>query len=934
MSGDLLQTKLYVPRLRSSLIPRPHLIDKLNQGLQTGRKLTLISAPAGFGKTTLVTEWGQQLAQAGDWQLGWLSLDENDNALERFFTYFVAALQQINGRLGQSALELLQASPTDNLQFILTDLLNSLAQTSPAIILVLDDYFHIINPAIHEGIQFLLDYAPPRFHLLFLSRTDPPLSLARLRARGQMTEIRQDDLRLAPTEVHQFLNQLMALDLPETAVTALGKRTEGWIAGLQMAAISLQGRTDTDRFISDFSGSHRYIFDYLTEEVLAGQPAEIRDFLLQTAVLDRLCAPLCDALLAAGDLRLETSSEAAQSPIANPQSLSSQQALEHLEVANLFLMPLDDARHWYRYHQLFADLLRQQLRRERPELESVLHRRASHWFEQAGFTDEAVQHALAAADYERAADLVTQHSQSLLQFGETNKLLSWINRLPAEWQRRHPQLIFNHAWALLFNSSAKEMEAALAHMPERVAKTLPYSAYLLILRCIAATRQGQADEAIVLAEKAEAQFAVLAPDPINLSMRGVGALVLAIQYRARDGQRAGQFYDRAVSLSRDAGNLIAFLTAVRDKGRFLLEQGQLHPAEAVFRDGIQSEQQWAKKMGGPIRKLLAAAPIHASLAQLLYEWNRLDEAEDHLVDALRFLPLVGPVNHSQGLTTLARLRLAQGNASAVTPILEQLETLQAESSNQYTRLWLAIAIAETTCVLYQQVPTPALQLRLEQSLSALANEPLGGEPLAVLAQGRVLLALTRPAEALPLSETLAEQMEKNGLHGLWLSAILLRCLAHQQLGEPDKALNGLQQALSVAEPSGYTRLFLDWGQPMAELLHTAVQHNIMSDYAINLLDHLRLTILDTSASLSTGLRFEDTPNRQSQIANRQSLSPRETEVLQLIAQGLTNKEIAQRLVIAPSTAKRHTVNIYNKLGVSNRVEATAKAYELGLVNLA
>jgi LuxR family maltose regulon positive regulatory protein len=236
--------------------------------------------------------------------------------------------------------------------------------------------------------------------------------------------------------------------------------------------------------------------------------------------------------------------------------------------------------------------------------------------------------------------------------------------------------------------------------------------------------------------------------------------------------------------------------------------------------------------------------------------------------------------------------------------------------------------------LYQQAPTPALQLRLEQSLSALANEPLGGEPLAVLAQARVLLALTRPAEALPLSETLAEQMEKNGLHGLWLSAILLRCLAYQQLGEPDKALNELQQALSVAEPSGYTRLFLDWGQPMAELLQTAVQHNIVPDYANKLLEHLRFTILDTSASLSTGLRFEDTPNRQSQIANRQSLSPRETEVLQLIAQGLTNKEIAQKLVIAPSTAKRHTVNIYNKLGVSNRAEATAKAYELGLVNLA
>jgi LuxR family maltose regulon positive regulatory protein len=697
----------------------------------------------------------------------------------------------------------------------------------------------------------------------------------------------------------------MALDLPETAVTALEKRTEGWIAGLQMAALSLQGRTDIDRFISDFSGSHRYIFDYLTEEVLAGQTAEIRGFLLQTAVLDRLCAPLCDALLEAS---------------------KSQHILEQLEAANLFLMPLDDARHWYRYHQLFADLLRQQMRRERPEYESLLHHRASYWFEQAGFTDEAIQHALAAADYERAASLVAEYSQSLVNHGEMNKLLSWINRLPAEWQRRHPHLIFNHAYALLFHSSAQEMEATLAHMPDAVANSLPYSAYLLVLRCIAATRQGQTDEAIALAEKAEEQLAALEPNQINQSMRGVGALVLANEYRARDGERAGHLYDTAVSLSRESGNLIAFLTAVRDRGRFLLEQGQLHQAETVFRKGIQSEQQWAGKLGSPNRKLLAAAPIHASLAQLLYEWNRLDEAEVHLADALRLLPLVGPVNHSQGLTTLARLRLAQGNSEAVLPIVKQLETMQEEASNRYTRRWLAIAITETTCALYRQEPTTALQFALEQSLAALANEPLGDEPLAVLAQARVLLALARPADALPLLETLAEQMQENGRHGLWLSAILMQCLAQQQMSEQEKALPSLQQALVIAEPSGYLRLFLDWGEPMAELLQTAVQHNVLPDYANKLLDHLRFTILD--------LRFESTFNHQSSIENRQSLSPRETEVLQLIAQGLTNKEIANELVIAPSTAKRHTVNIYNKLAISNRAEATAKAYELGIVNLA
>jgi LuxR family maltose regulon positive regulatory protein len=582
-------------------------------------------------------------------------------------------------------------------------------------------------------------------------------------------------------------------------------------------------------------------------------------------------------------------------------------------------MPLDDERHWYRYHQLFADLLRQQLRREQPEHESVLHRRASHWFEQAGFTDEAVQHALAAADYERATSLVAQYSQLLVHHGETNKLLSWINRLPAEWQHRQPQLIFNHAWALLFHSSAQEMEAALSYLPDEVANSLPYAAYLLVLRCIVATRWGQTDQAITLAEKAEEQLSALEPSLTNQSMRGVSALVLANEYRTRDKKRADHFYDTAVSLSRESGNLIAFLTAVRDRGLFLLEQGQLHQAEAVFREGIQSEQQWARKLGRQNMKLLAAAPIHASLAQLQYEWNRLDEAEAYLVDAFRLLLLVGPVNHSQGLAALARLRLAQGNIEAVPPLLQQLETLQEEASNQYTRRWLAIATAEMSYALYQQEPTPALQLRLERSLSVLINEPLDDEPLAVLVQARVLLALARPAEALPLLETLAEQMRENGLHGLWLSAILWQCLAQRELGETDKALEGLQQALAVAEPAGYIRLFLDAGQPMAELLQTAVQHNIAPNYAQKLLAHLRLTIDD--------LRLIETPNRH-------SLTPRETEVLQLIAQGLTNKEIADNLVIAPSTAKRHTVNIYNKLDVSNRAEATAKAYELSLVNLA
>ena len=344
MAETLLQTKLYVPVTRSHLVPRPQLLERLNAGLN-GR-LTLISAPAGFGKTTLIAHWGQQLVQVGDWQFSWLALDEHDNDFGRFFTYFIAALQKMDGRLAQSALERLQSTQASHTQPILTELVNNLAQSESAIMLVLDDYHLITNTAVHDGITFLLEHASPRFHLLLISRADPPFALARLRARHQLTEIRQHDLRFSSKEASSFLNELMALDLPETAVTTLEKRTEGWIAGLQMAALALQGLSlqdhpDIDRFLTDFTGSHRYIFDYLAEEVLARHPAGTRDFLLQTAVLDRLCAPLCDALLETGDRRLET----VQSPEAKRPNLQSpsQTILQQLETANLFLVPLDNS---------------------------------------------------------------------------------------------------------------------------------------------------------------------------------------------------------------------------------------------------------------------------------------------------------------------------------------------------------------------------------------------------------------------------------------------------------------------------------------------------------------------------------------------------------------------------------------------------------------
>jgi len=888
----LLQTKLYIPATRHSLVARPHLLQRLTDGLP--RRLTLVSAPAGFGKTTLVARWAQSLQQSA-WQLCWLSLDENDNDLVGFFTYVVAALRTVEPDLGGVLLEQLHAPGADNVRTVVTALINDLAATEKSIVLALDDYHLIADTTIHEAIRFLLENGPPNFHLLLITRADPPFSLARLRARQEMTEIRQDALRLAEEEAHAFLNQVMALDLSTAAVSALEKRTEGWLAGLQMAALSMQGRANLDAFISDFTGSHRYIFDYLAEEVLLRCPPGTRDFLLQTAVLERLCAPLCDAVL---------------------EREGSQSVLEQLEAANLFLVPLDDRRRWYRYHHLFADLLRQQLKREKPGLTGELHTRASRWFEASGYADEAVQHALAAADYERAARLVTDYSEGLMIRGEISKLLAWIDRLPALWQRRHPELILSHAWSALFRGSADEVEVILGQFPDEVASAPPYAAYLLVLRGTVAVRQGRIARAIELSERAAVQLAAFEPDKPNLIMRGANTLNLANAYRLHgDGARAQELYEVAVSLNRKAGNLLALMNAFRDWGVLLVEQTRLRRAEAVLLEGVQAEREWARELAGQPRKLLAAAPLHVSLGKLYYEWNRLDEAQEHLVDAVKLLELSGPVNRSEGLAALALLRLAQGEAGAVPPLLEKLEALQDEVASDFARQRVGMAVATTRCALYRRQPSPELRAAVERSHSA-----VDGDPELAAVRARLLLALERPAEALSLLETLIARSEEDGRKDVWLTAAVLRCLAHHGLGDSVTAVAWLRRAVEAAETGGYVRLFLDAGRPLRDLLAMASQKRAAPPYAAFLLDQFGVEGADGRA---TGQRAQPLAD---------ALSPRETEVLQLVAQGLTNKEIAAELVIAPSTAKRHTINIYNKLGVNNRAEATARAYELGIVS--
>ena len=448
----LLQTKLHVPPVRSDpstglrarLVLRPRLVERLERGRNL--KLTLISAPAGFGKTTLVAEWVRRLSEAGTADgIAWLSLDEDDNDLARFLVYVVATLSEIEATIGKGVLNQLRTSPPPA-EEILTFLINVIATMPGPIILVLDDYHLIGDQAIHDALAFLLARLPRQMHLVIATREDPPLSLARLRARGQLTELRAMDLRFTPSEAAEFLNQVMGLALSAKDIAALEARTEGWIAGLQLAALALQGtistrgQQDVSGFIQSFTGSHRFVLDYLVEEVLERQPENIQTFLLQTAILDRLTAPLCDAVSGQDN---------------------GQETLESLDRANLFIVPLDNERRWYRFHHLFADLLNQRLRQAQPELIPSLHQRASEWYEQNDLADEAIEHALQAGDRARAASLMEVQSDAAWRRGEHAKLRHWLDALPLEAVRAQPRLCVYHTWYLFAGGRQDEAEAAL-----------------------------------------------------------------------------------------------------------------------------------------------------------------------------------------------------------------------------------------------------------------------------------------------------------------------------------------------------------------------------------------------------------------------------------------------------------------------------------------
>ncbi len=899
MSTLLLTTKLHIPRGRLDLVPRPHLIERMSDALT--RPLTLISAPAGFGKTTLLGEWIGQCEP----RVAWVSLDEQDNDTTRFWTYIIAALQRLDPGLGENALALLNArgqSPqplstsferrgeAEWTESALIALLNEIAAAPNALVLVLDDYHLITAPAIHQTIAFLLDHLPAFLHLVLISRADPPLPLARLRARGQLAEIRTDDLRFTPDEAATFLNRIMDLKLAADQVAALESRTEGWIAGLQMAVLSIQGRADIDSFVSAFAGSHRYILDYLAEEVLNRQPEAIQTFLLHTCLLDRLSAPLCDAVSA-------------------QESGHSQTMLEYLERANLFITSLDDERRWYRYHALFAEALRHRLAQTQPDSVRDLHRRASEWHAENGFAAEAIRHALAAREYERAANLIEQSAITLLGLVEEATLQTWLDALPADVVRAHPSLGIAYAWVLGLRGELGALEARLDEIESRLTgadgATLADSTRDDLLGQVAALRAqvafGRQDlpGAIALCRQALAR---LAED--RILTRAVVVFHLGLAERVQGDPAAERDLRQAGMLAQSAGNFMFELLVLDNLAALQEVQGKLHEAERTYRQMLQLE---ARRDGQP---LTIAGLAHIGLGKLRRERNELDAARRDLDEgiALSRLGGLGQEVEFDGLITLALVSHRQGSATDADELLRKAMHI-ARQRNRPDWVMRVATFAARLALARGAVDEAA---RWAQTYGIRADGELT-EWLEIehTTLARLFIAQGKPAEALSLLGRLLASAEAAGRMGRVTEILALQALAFQAQADHTAAMKALDRALALAEPEGYSRLFADEGEPMAVQLRQAAARGVAVEYVAKLLSAL---------SPPPGVPRLIEP-----------LSEREHQVLRLVAAGLTNQQIADELVVVVATVKAHINRIYRKLDVTNRVQAIARARELHLL---
>lgn len=885
---QLLRTKLFAPTPRPEELLRPALYARLHDGLSAERTLTVIVAPAGFGKTTLLAG-----ALSGR-PVAWLTLDAADNDPLRFARYLVAALAGPHPTMMRSIIALLETQPALELPDVCAAIINAFADadpTRPPTILALDDYHTITASAVHQALALLIEHLPPQLRLILLTRADPLLPLARLRANGRLLELRADDLRFSQDETRLFLHRVVAESLAEADIAALHRRTEGWPAGVRLAAISLQGAADPSRVIAEFTGDSRVVVDYLIEEVFARQPVSLQQFWMDTAVLERMCADLCDTLLQFDGYR-------------GPQA---RDVLEHLHHAHLFVTQLDTQRQWYRYHPLFADLLRSRLVREAPERVPVLHRVAGDWYAQHGLPAEAIHHACAAGDVAVAAERIIVCIPELMQHNEVRSLAALVEALPETFPRTHPELGIGYTRALV--SSGRLAEAArllddLAHAPLTPEQEIDR----LVTRSVIAGAYG--DRMLVQELTQHILHALPNPPPSVHGMLTFSAALAATLHG--DVATALRHCRLAVTALQASGNLPVLLTALNTLGILHTAAGDLAAASEAYRQAIRH----ATLPGGVL--LSVSGAVFAGMARLSYEGNDLEHAEQEVRRSVELCQRWGnPGLIAESWATLARIVYARGASAAAAQALDRAVELVAALPETLP----GVAQVQTVHSLLNAVSTTAAQPTIR-----LVGIPVDALPPMIAEERRLALAASdlRDPETIVLLRQVRDAAQMSGRHGRVVAALALEAVALLLQGDPMQARDVAYEALNQSAGRGYVRTFIDLGQPMVELLAQIArspEQSAARTEAVRLLRHLPPVPPSNPGALSMDLTDEPI----------EPLSSREIEVLHLVAAGLSNHEIAERLVLAPGTVKRHLHNIFGKLGVEDRLQAVNRGRAFGIL---
>ena len=872
MSTPLLATKLFVPPPPNHAVLRPLLVTRLDGGVS--RKLTLVCAAAGFGKSTLVSQWAHECAYPS----AWLSLDEGDQDINRFLAYLVASLQTVEQAVGLGTAALLEGSPPASAETVLTSLLNQLSTMPGKLVLILDDYHLAASSPVNEALTFLIDHMPAQLHLVVASREEPDVSLGRLRVTGQLTEIRQEELRFGLDEATAFFNQGLDLGLSNAQVNALEARTEGWIAGLKLAAISLHQHQDPETFIASFTGSHRFVQDYLIEEVLHQQPPDVQSFLLRTSVLDRLCGPLCDAVL---------------------QSQAGEHILHRLDHANLFMVPLDAEKRWYRYHHLFGDLLRQRLAQLEPA--EPLHLRASHWYEANGLEVEAFRQATAAKDIARAMRLIEGNGMPFYFRGETATVLHWLSSQSHVVLNAHPFLWVAFAWSLFISGQPSQIEAKLKAAEaaltgsETDSTSNEIKGQIAVLWAWRAVSRSQVD---LIDSHARLALGLLNPDSRPARTAAQCALGVAQLFSGARAE-ASKAFSQVIDAGRTSGNVMFTVVASIALAGIHASDYKLHEAATTYREVIAMI---------PDPTHLVGYEAHLGLARILYDWNQLDEAASH---AQQSSQLSARAESESGLGSdllRARLLFVQNDVVAAESLLEA--TAVAARTRRFSGRMKEAADLQVLHMLRRGDVEKAADWASQHTLP--------------LAQARVLLAQHRGLEALRCVEAYRDSVQSKGLTQETVKAMVVQTLILDAVGDRNGALQVLHAAVEQAEPQGSIRLFADEGKPMQALL-TRLENESGKNQFVSVL--LRTFGEHGLSRTQPAVEALVSPSQLPPNA----FSQRELEVLRLIQEGHSNQNISERLFVSLSTVKWHNQNLFSKLGVQRRTEAIARALELKLL---